>query len=154
MRGPVRAFRPRSPPPPPPPQPPQPQPPFHLTDQDREEVRRILGERRRQQQQRQPSNQGAAASGPLPERPASPQRPSPPEGRPLWIPVSDGTYAKADGCTVLRNYTGKLTITRNQNGTSVVRQEPPDSGFAERMADLERSFSGVRPRRASTPPRI
>ena len=153
MRGPVRAFRPRSPPPPPPPQPPQPQPPFHLTDQDREEVRRILGERRRQQQQRQPSNQGAAASGPLPERPASPQRPPPPEARPLWIPVSDGTYARADGCTVLRNYTGKLTITRNQNGTSVIRQEPPDSGFAERMADLERSFSGVRPRRATPPPR-
>ena len=67
--------------------------------------------------------------------------------------MSDGTYAKADGCTVIRNYTGKLTITRDQNGSRVVRQEPPDSGFAERMAALERSFTGVRPRRATPPPR-
>ena len=162
MRGPVRAYRPRSPPPPQP-QPPQPQPPAafrgvsfntpqprHLTEQEREEVRRIL---RGQQQQQQPPDQ-SAASGPLPERPAPPpQRPPPPAGRQVWIPVSDGTYAKADGCTVIRDFTGKLTVTRGADGSRTIRQEPPDSGFEERMAALQRSFTGVRPRRATPPPR-
>ena len=113
-------------------------------------MRRIL--RQRQQQQQQPPDQ-SAASGPLPERPAAPQRPPPPAGRPLWIPVSDGTFAKADGCTVVRDFTGKLTITRGADGSRTVRQEPPNSGFEERMAALQRSFTSVRPRRATPPPR-
>ena len=95
----------------------------------------------------------SAASGPLPERPAPPQRPPPLTDRPLWIPVSDGTYAKADRCTVVRDFTGKFTVTRGSDATRTVRQEPPDSGFEARMAALERSFTGVRPRKATPPPR-
>nr|XP_022311976.1 basic salivary proline-rich protein 1-like [Crassostrea virginica] len=139
VRGPVRAYRPRSPPPPPPPPQPQPpQQPRHLTLQERQEVRQMLRSQQASlpqsdvssglklsqqelQRQLQPDQSTMAsgtpasasdASGPLPERPAPPQRPPPPTGRPLWIPVSDGTYAKADG-----------------------------------------SFTGVRPRKATPPPR-
>ena len=180
VRGPVRAYRPRSPPPPPPPPQPQPpQQPQHLTLQERQEVRQMLRSQQPSlpqsyvssglklsqqelQRQLQPDQStmasgtpafASAASGPLPEGPAPPQRPPPLTGRPLWIPVSDGTYAKADGCTVVRDFTGKLTVTRGSDGTRTVRQEPPDSGFEARMAALERSFTGVRPRKATPPPR-
>ena len=152
MRGPVRAYRPRSPPPPPPPQPPR-----HLTEQ--EELRRIL---RGQQQQQQPPDQ-SAASGPLPERPAPPQRPPPqpqpqrptqrPGGRNIWIPVSDGCYALADGCVVRQNYTGRITINTDGRGNREVKEEPLNADAWKRF---EESFTGVRKRNSTgnvPPPR-
>ena len=176
MRGPVRAYRPRSPPPPPPPpqpQPPQPQPkqqptqqrqrpvvavvapeqppPRHLTEQEREELRRIFCG-----SNSNPPDQ-SAASGPLPERPAMPQPQPPPPPRPtqrqIWIPVSDGTFAVADGSTtVRRGYTGKISITTDERGTRVVTEEPLDPGFETRMAELERSFTGVKEKKKPVPP--
>ena len=202
MRGPVRAYRPRSPPPPPqqPPQPPQPPvasfscarppssnpplkptlqewrelqqqqqqqqarqrpvvavvapeqppPPRHLPEQEREELRRIFCG-----SNSNPPDQ-SAASGPLPERPAppQPQRPPPrPTQRQIWIPVSDGTFALADGSTtVRRGYTGKISITTDERGTRVVTEEPLDPGFEARMAELERSFTGVKEKKKPVPP--
>nr|XP_022311970.1 WAS/WASL-interacting protein family member 3-like [Crassostrea virginica] len=153
VRGPVRAYRPRSPPPPPPPQPPRrpPSPPQQQPQPPRLPITSFIASGGHRQLTDQSS--ASAASGPLPERPAPPQRPPTPARRPLWIPVSDGTYAKADGCTVVWNFTGKLTITRDENGARVVKQEPLDPGFEDRMAALEKSFTGVRPRKATPPPR-
>ena len=114
----MRAYRPRSPPPPPP-QPPQPP-------------------------------KSAQSSGTLPQRPPSPQRPPPPPRpqapqRQIWIRVSDGTYALANGSTTMRRgYTGSIKITSDEKGTRVVKEEPLDPGFEDRMAALDRSFTGVR----------
>nr|XP_022294900.1 serine/arginine repetitive matrix protein 1-like [Crassostrea virginica] len=132
VRGPVRAYRPRSPPPPPP-QPPQ--PPTSA------------------------QSSASAASGPLPQRPPSPQRPPPPP-RPqtpqqqIWIPVSDGTYALANGSTIVRRgYTGSIKITSDEKGKRVVKEERLDPGFETRMAALERSFARVREKKSAPPPR-
>ena len=121
MRGPVRAYRPRSPPPPPP-QPPRP-----------------------------------AQRPPSPQRPPPPPQPQPhpprPTQRQIWIPVSDGTFALADGSTtVRRGYTGRISVTTDERGTRVVREEPLDPGFEERITALERSFTGVKEKKKAVPP--
>ena len=116
MRGPVRAYRPRSPPPPPPPQPPPPPP--------------------------QPQPQ------PQPQRPT--QRPG---GRNIWIPVSDGSYALANGSVVRQNYTGRITIKSDGRGNREVKEEPLNADAWKRF---EESFTGVRKRNSSgnvPPPR-
>ena len=114
----MRAYRPRSPPPPPPP---PPQPP-------------------RPAQQRPPSPQPP----PLPPQPQpqpQPPRPTQRPGRTVWIPVSDGCYAKADGCVVRSNYTGRITINSDGQGNREVKEEPLD---AESIRELEASFTRVR----------
>ena len=128
VRGPVTAFRARSPPPPPPPQPPR--------------------------RPRTPS--------PPPPPPPPPQRPFPtrPNGRNIWIPVSDGSFVTAEGnaCVVRRNYCGKITINSDSSGNRVIKEEPLDPGFQQRFRDLEESFTSVRagsrrnPTGAAAPP--
>ena len=99
-----------------------------------------------------------------PRTPSPPPRPIPPQpnGRNIWIPVSDGSYVMADGnaCVVRRNYCGKITINSDNTGRRVIKEEPLDPGFEQRFKDLEESFTSVRAGRrrnstgaAAPPPR-
>ena len=101
-------------------------------------------------------DQGAAsaASGPLPERSAPPPRPTQPPARQVWIPVSDGTFALANGCTVRTGYTGRISIRTDGQGNRKITEEPLDPGFQQRMRDLEESFTGVKkgPEKGKTVP--
>ena len=137
--GPVRAYRPRSPPPPPPPPPPQP-------GQGSSVASGTLPLPPTAAQ-----SSASAASGPLPQRPPpQPPRPRapfppPPPSRQVWIPLSDGCFALDNGNTVVRrNYTGRISINSDQQGNRVVTQEPLTEEALRRFQNLEESFTGVR----------
>ena len=64
-----------------------------------------------------------------PPPPPPPPRPPRPAQRQVWIPVSDGCFAMANGCTVRTNYTGRITIKTDGEGNREVIEEPLDQAF-------------------------